>query len=221
MRVLIGVPCPYEIRSKWWSNIERWRDESTCQTRIFPEPTPNRMDWSISLILREAQKEGATWLVRLDADVKPEMPLDECLGLAEENWVKLNAVTGVPTIVNAGYDVGKVQCRPIVRIDPNRPFECHWVSGSLNFIPNQVFRRFKPLGYFQSQTGEKMPYLIPPQNTGSTEDSDFCSEVRKRGFKVFADPRILAGHRRGEDLYIPSFRKGMTDGGQVEVMLTR
>ena len=94
MKILVAVPCPASVSSRWWSRLEAWRDECSYPVKIFPEVTPNRMDWSVSMMIAQAKKDRPGWLVRLDADVRPETPLDACIEMAEENWQAARAITG-------------------------------------------------------------------------------------------------------------------------------
>jgi hypothetical protein len=220
MKVLICVPCSEFVKSKWWAWLENWRDTTEHRVRILPETTPNRMDWSVSAMIGVAKKERPAWLIRLDSDVRPQIPLDACISIAEENFAKYRCVSGSPTIRESG-DKAVIQALPVSGVLSSFvPFEVTWMGGGLNLIPNDVYDAFQPLGEFTGQDGvSKMKLYIPSQKGSETEDVSFCGMVRKYGFTVYADPRLLTDQRKG-DTYMPSFRAGMTEGAKMEVTLT-
>lgn len=218
MRVLVTVPCPIVVFSK---HVQTWID--FCRSEKFTvelrlERTPNRMDKSISACIELAKTLRPAWWVRLDADVRPQGSIDEFLMLAQQNWNDHGAISGCPTM----NERGTIQCKAV---DPNgytseEPFECEYVSGSLVFVPQPVYDALKPVRVVEDGRGGKMNYYIALQRPETTEDWDFCERVRAAGYRVMADPAIVAEQRR-DDLGIPSFRRGMSVGARVFVPTNR
>jgi hypothetical protein len=232
LKVLLGIPCPAFLRSKWLKRIfgfDGWLAESKNEVRVAFETTPNRMDRSISGIIQAWKDSQAPWGVRLDADILPETPFDEMLEYARQNWVRHHAITTSPTIDQHGV----AQFLPVVPFSAGEscsglPFEVEWISGSINFVPREVYDAFESIGHYTYMAVDpmngrikdaRMEYYIDVQRYNTTEDVDFCYKVKEHGFKVFADPRLLCGQRR-DDLSIPSFRKGFHFGENINVDMT-
>ena len=220
--VLVLVPCPKLIYSSWWKQVMTWVSESNNRVAIFPETTPNRMDFSISAMISEAKNRNPDVAIRLDADVEPQTPLDEMLRIAKENEKAGFAITGSPSLNERGIiQAALLEDTPLDAAVEPRPYECKWVSGSLNVIPRRVFRAMIPvkripIGAFNSDASFDM--YIQVQTVDSTEDVDFCMRVRELGFRICADPRIMVLQNRPQT-GIPSVRVPMTWGGKVEINL--
>jgi hypothetical protein len=215
MRVLIGVPCPELLRTRFTEFLYKWTSGSEHLVSIAWESTPNRMDKSISLIIDAAKKWRPQWLVRLDADVIPELALDDLLHIAEQNYVDGFGVSGSPTITETGLK----EWKPLIPETESSEarFEVEWVSGSLVFCHQKAYERLPVRGRFTDAHGRTQKFYIALQHPEATEDADFCQAVRQLGVKVCADPRLLVRHRR--ELYIPSFRSPMRAGEGIRVDL--
>lgn len=218
MRVLTGVPCPSTLQTKWVRHYLKWTRAvgPTIEFAEQLEDTPNRMDISISNLIGGAKKWGPTWWNRLDADVKPEEPLEAALSIAEENRRAGFLVTGCPTITETGNKEWKALDNSETRND--RPFEVEWVSGSYVFVHRSVLDKMEPVGTFTDHRGRTMKFYIHIQRPGITEDVDFCERVRDLGFRIRADPRLLVKHTR-QGLDLPSFRPPMEIGTPFSVPL--
>jgi hypothetical protein len=218
LRVLIGVPCPDRLRTNWVIHYLKWYRGATGDYVLGDqfEKTPNRMDVSISNLISGAKAFGPTWWVRLDADVKPLVQLEECLAIAEENRKAGFFVTGAPTITESGLK----EWKPLKGVEEanDKPFEVEWVSGSFVFTHRSVIDHMEPVGTFTDHRGMTMKFYIHLQRPGVTEDVDFCERVRDLGFKVCADPRLRVKHLRS-DLELPSFQPPMKAGEGFTVPL--
>ena len=76
---------------------------------------------------------------------------------------------------------------PEIKKNPKyqKTFECHATGTGIILIKCEVFKTFRPWFVFE--------YF----DTGQVklgEDWYFCKLAKQRGFKIFADPRIVCGH---------------------------
>lgn len=224
MKVLITIPfnSRVPILADWLKSTLKWTYASEHHVEIWPETTPNRMDWSISACIQEAKDRNWDLWIRMDADTTPEQPLDDCIALAFENKRRGFDVTGVPTIMSDGVVQARFKAPyedpPKGTPVPGDALEVEWVSGSLVFTPKHVVQKLEPVGEYVYRTGEKKLFYIQPQHPGATEDVDFCERVKAAGFKVCADTRIHIGQDRPKTK-IPSLRAGNTFGVMTERVL--
>lgn len=224
MKVLITVPMNNRvpILADWLKTVLDWVFESKHQVRLWPETTPNRMDWSISACIQKAKDENPDLWIRIDADTVPENPLDDCIEVTFENKKTGFDVTAVATVMHDGviqaYFMPPYDDPPRGEPVPDGPMEVYWVSGSLVFTPKHVFAKMTPVGEYVYRNGETKNFYIQPQHPKATEDVDFCERVRALGFRVCADTRIGVGQDRPRTK-IPSLRAPMRFGMSASIQL--
>ncbi len=83
--------------------------------------------------------------------------------------------------------------------------ECDGVGCGCLLIHRSVFEKIKP------------PYFVMNQGKYGGEDFYFCRKAKRAGFKIYADPGVLCGHKPKQLIGYQYFLRWRKGGGDNEI----
>lgn len=203
MSMLLGIPCPRTLETEYVSALWSWLADSKEMNAkdVFWEPTPNRIDISISKMIQRAKNEGRG-LLRLDADVFPDMPLDELLGIVQEGFDGGFDLIGAPILSvykSLMYYPKSKRYMEVKNLPREGLIECKMVSGGFMAFSPKLIQALPVVAVHNLMTATGIPnegagniYITCPPHT--TEDVDTCNRVIALKMKIAMDTRLLFAH---------------------------
>lgn len=183
-KFVVGIPLARFSYSLFWEWLLPWITQSPGIILIPMES--NRVDLNRSRIIQIAKDQQAN-LIFMDNDCLPNTTLPQIIEMLKEDFEKYDIVIAPVLSQNRNLLVnpaikhnGKVQ-----EID----------EGSFTFagVSYDIIKNLKPIGYYGVEDGSSFP-LYTQYTNQTSEDYFFCRKMKKLGYKVAADPRIMVDH---------------------------
>lgn len=209
-RVVIGVAAGGTTLTRFWGSLIRWLSGNVPYAFVLAEG--NRIDLNRSMIIGRAKEmlpptgefdsEGP-WLVMVDTDVVPTIPLDTVLETAYDDLQHGFDVSCSPI---PKYDEQSHELRLLARVPqgaelpvaPSAPFEVAETSLGFAVLSARCVRQLRPLRRWTNFNQTTVDVFCEMGET--SEDYDLCRRVRALSMRVCCDPRMEAFHIKGVPL---------------------
>ena len=177
-------------RNRMVENLEReWLFMFDSDETIPPEALTRLLSWNLPIV------SGVVFLSHIDR------PAPAIYSYGQRNHGRHYYVSKIEEVESYLKRHEKDRGEPLATILPTERselIECDGVGCGCLLIHRSVFEAIKP-PYFSNNSGRT-----------SGEDFYFCRKAIKAGFKIFADPGVLCGHRPKQLIgyqYFLSWRK--------------
>ena len=203
MRFYMGSPvartliteCAIEI-SKWWGLSLLWAKDNGHVVNVPFGWSPGvRLDVARSSVFDTAKRFGADWLITIDSDVRPEVPLSRIVEIGERaKKAGFDLVlSSTPSIAGAEM----IEWMPGVERRRSGPFQVLSGPMGLTLVSNRVLREMKPVGqHVFSVEGFTLPAIFDmPHDSG--EDTSFFHRAYAQGFLTAVDYDLRTSHLKG------------------------
>jgi hypothetical protein len=168
------------------------------------ETAANKIEQSRSLMIESARKFGADIAIQFDNDVTCESQFRDVISFLNQDFGRgadmvISPTTAIDFQIMA-WNHNDPSILPVV----NGAWPITYGALGMYAISGKTLEAMKPVGEFHwiDKAGSQPLYLTNPAD--SDDSASLCVEMRKQGFKLWADSRILNRHWKLAG--VPSYR---------------